>query len=117
MAILDDIISKAQTAGKFVMEKAEDAKDYISLEYKASTLRTKIDNQYKELGKLLYSAVEAGADNEHTRAEIINNIKTLLNELNEITVQMAKFKNCCTACGASNPSKADFCSKCGKALR
>lgn len=117
MAFIDDVVSKAQAAGKYVCEKAEDAKDYISLEYKASTIRTKIDNQYKELGRLLYTATEGGDDNEHVRAETINSIKSLINELNDITAQMAKFKNICTACGATNPLNADFCTKCGKALR
>lgn len=117
MAFIDDVFSKAQAAGKYVFSKAEDAKDYVSLEYKASTLRTKIDNLYKELGRQLYKATESGDDNEQVRAETINSIKTLINDLNGITAQMAKFKNICTSCGASNPFNADFCTKCGKSLK
>lgn len=116
MAIIDDIISKASAAGKFVYEKTEDAVDYVSLEYKASTLRAKLDEQYKALGKLTYDAAKSGDDCAEACAKITAKIDGLMTELAGITSGMAKFKKVCPSCQSSNSAKSDYCSKCGSKL-
>lgn len=116
MAIIDDIISKAQAAGKFVCEKTEDTVDYVSLEYKASTLRTKLTEQYAKLGKLTFEAAGTGADNSQESAAVIEDIKGLMAELEENNVKMSKFKKVCKSCQSKNSPKASYCSNCGKEL-
>ena len=116
MAIIDDIISKASAAGKFVYEKTEDAVDYVSLEYKAASVRSKLDTQYKALGKLTYEASKDGKDVSEQTLSITGQIDTLMQELTDITSNMSKFKKVCSACQTSNSAKAEYCSKCGKKL-
>ena len=117
MAFIDDVIDKAQKAGKLVAEKASDAKDYVTLEYKASVIRNKTEGLYRELGRLIFTSSQNGENVDVQSQEIIEKIKDMIQQQNEINNQITKFKNICSACGAANSSKADFCAKCGKNLR
>ncbi len=117
MAFIDDVIEKAQKAGKIVIEKAGDAKEYVTLEYKASTIRNQTDGLYRELGRLIYTSLQSDENVDDKKQVLIDRINELIAQQNEINAQITKFKNICTSCGAANSSKADFCAKCGKSLR
>lgn len=117
MAFLDDIVNKAQQAGNFVVAKTESAVDYVSLEYKASTVRGKLDKQYKELGQLVYKSRETALNESEEIKAVIENISKTLTELNEINAQINKSKNACEKCGNINRAKAEYCEKCGNPLK
>ncbi len=112
MAFIDDIVAGAQKAGKYVCEKAEDAKDYVSLEYKTASIKGKINEQYKQLGKLVYNKAE-----EQKINTVIQEIKKLNDELCAVSDDMAKFKNVCKNCKETNKPSAEFCCKCGNPLK
>lgn len=117
MAIFDDIVEKTRQAGKFVCEKAEDAKDYVTLEYKASKLKSDIDAQYKALGKLIYDLSETESEECADTQVYIDSITVLKKELDAVTEEMSKFKNICPSCKVTNAQNAAFCNKCGTALK
>ena len=117
MAILDSVMDTAQKVGKFVCDKAETTKEAVSLEYKAASVRNETNKCFVELGKLVYSSSQTGDDIENKKAELISKIDSLNIQYDQIKEQMTKFKNICLNCGTKNPSKAEFCSKCGKALK
>ena len=117
MDFIDEVVQKAQKAGKFITEKADTAVDYVSLEYKASSIRGKLDEQYRQLGRLYYSMSQTEAEDCGELQESIDAVKALLCELNAVEEDMSKYKNLCPKCKASNPSKAEYCSKCGAKLK
>ena len=117
MDFIDEVVQKAQKAGKYIAEKADTAVDYVSLEYKASSLRGKLDVQYKELGKLYYKLSETQAEDCGELQEHVDAVRALICELNAVEEDMSKYKNICPECKESNPAKAEYCSKCGTKLK
>lgn len=117
MDFIDEVLQKAQKAGRFIADKADTAVDYVSLEYKALSLRSKLDSQYKELGRLYYKLSQTQAKDCGELQEISDSIRALLCELNAVEEDMRRYKNICPECRASNPSKAEYCSKCGTKLK
>ena len=77
MDFIDEVLQKAQKAGKFIADKADTAVDYVSLEYKASSLRSKLDSQYKELGRLYYKLSQTQAEDCGELQEISDSIRAL----------------------------------------
>ena len=117
MEFLDEVVSKAQKAGKFICEKADATVDYVSLEYKASSIRGKLDSMYRDLGKLYFKFSQTDAEDCGELSDMIENIKELNIQLSSLNDEMGKFKNICPNCKATNPLKADYCSKCGSKLK
>lgn len=117
MDFIDEVVQKAQKAGKFIADKADTAVDYVSLEYKASSIRGKIDDRYKELGRLYYQLSETEAQDSGELQEKVDAVKALICELNAVEEDMSKYKNICPECRANNPAKAEYCSKCGAKLK
>ena len=110
MAIIDDIIDSVGRAGKFAYDKTIDAKDYVTLEYKLSKLKTETDKCFIELGKLCYDNKEDG------KAQLIEKISVLKLRENELLNEMSKFKKTCSACGKRACANDAFCKNCGNKL-
>ncbi len=110
MAIIDDIIDSVGKAGKFVKDKAVDAKDYVTLEYKLSNINSEMNKCFIELGKLCYSNTDEG------QAQYIEKINALKFRQNELLDVMAKFKKTCSACGKRAGANDTFCKDCGNKL-
>lgn len=117
MNFIDEVVKKAQQAGKYISDKADTAIDCVSLEYKASSLRSKLDDSYKELGMLYYKLCQTEADGGAELEENVNAIEALLCELNSVTDEISKYKNICPQCREANPTKAEYCLKCGAKLK
>ncbi len=117
MAIIDEFVSGAQKAGKFIAGKAESAVDIVTLEYKASSLRGRIDARYKELGQLYFRLSETQSEDSGELDNVMSSIREMARQLADLDDQIAKYKNICPVCRAANPAKADFCMKCGAKLK
>ncbi len=116
MAFIDDVIDNVQKAGKIVADKATDVKDFTVLEYKVLSLKSTINDKYKELGKHVYTKSQSGGEPTGKTAELLNELSTLNGELNELLEQVKKYKKTCSACGAHASGSAAFCKKCGTKL-
>lgn len=117
MDFIDDVVQKAQQTGKYIADKADHVVDYVTLEYKASSIRGKIDRQYKELGMLYYRISQTQSEDCGELQEKIDTLHSLLCELNAVQEDMAKYKNICPECKTKNPAKSEYCSKCGTKLK
>ena len=117
MEFLDDVIEAAQKTGQFIYDKTGNAVSYISLEYKCATIKNKIGDLYKLLGKIVYKESISQNNYDDKKQEIISQIKDLTEQYKEVSLQMKKFKCICENCGASNSAKSEFCSKCGNPLK
>ncbi len=112
MAILDNIIDSVGKAGKFVVDKAVDTKDYVALEYKLSTLKSEIDKCYLDLGKYIY---ENKGENV-MYDEFLQKINVLMSKKDELLKEMAKFKKTCPNCQKRAGANDVFCKNCGNKL-
>ena len=110
MDILDEVIDTAQKAGSFIYDKTGVAVSYVSLEYKKSVLRNKLNSLYTVLGKLTYRSEVLGKDIGDKKEQVISKIKELSSELSEISKEMAKFQNVCPSCGKTNFPSSEYCS-------
>ncbi len=114
MAFIDDIIDKAQKAGKFVADKAVDTKDYVVLEYKAAQIRGAIEKDYTALGLAFYDITKSGSEDKGALDTLITKIDSQKAELDKLNEQMKKFKKVCPSCSASyQGSSVLYCKKCG----
>ena len=116
MAIIDDIIDSVGKAGKFVADKAVDAKDYVSLEYKLSKINSELDKCYIELGKLIYALNKEGKTDEGQSAQYVGKIDALKSQQQDLLNEMSKFKRTCASCGKRAGGNATFCKNCGNKL-
>ncbi len=111
MAIIDNIIDSVGKAGKFVVDKAVDTKDYVALEYKLSNIKSETDKCFIELGKLCYNKAD-----ECELTQYIEKINALNFKKNELLKEMAKFKKTCPNCQKRAGSNDTFCKSCGNKL-
>ncbi len=116
MAIIDDIIDSMEKAGKYVTDKAVDAKDYVKLEYKASTLKSEIERTFCELGKLTYDIKKKQSDDESPIAQCMEKIDVLKFRLKEVNTEMSKFKKTCPVCSKHAGASDTYCKNCGTKL-
>ena len=88
MDTIENVIDSIGKAGKFCFDKAVDAKEYVTLEYKLSKVNGDINRCFKELGKAVYEVRGTNG----TTAEIINKIDALKIKKAELTKEIESFK-------------------------
>lgn len=88
MATIDNIIDSVGKAGKFCFDKAVDAKEYVTLEYRLSKINGDINRCFTELGKVVY---QSKCTND-TTAEIINKIEALQIKKCEVLKEIESYK-------------------------
>ena len=104
----------AETAGK----KGEELLRISKLKIKETQIKRDISIKFEKLGKMYYELNKMGDDNKLIFKEIIASIDELKAELNDVRDAIGEIKGTvsCSVCGATNPSDADFCTKCGEKL-
>ena len=100
-------ISAAAKTGEFI--------EIGKLKLSCADIKNKINDEYKELGKAVYSAHKDGEDTEYHINEIIENIDGLYEKLalQEEEIAILKKQKKCSSCGAVCDEDSAFCSKCG----
>ena len=91
--ILDQVTKSAKVAGEFITEKAILAKDYTVLTGEITTLRTRINSLYKELGKAVYTAHATEMDNAAQIDDYLCELDAKLAELAEKEQQRKALNN------------------------
>ncbi len=117
MTFLDSakkILTKtARDAAKVSGELAQQTK----LRIKALQLKDEINTRYTLIGELYYGVAEYDMDNGEKINALVEEIKTLKEQLEELEEELgAKKKVKCTSCGAENDAESSFCSGCGAKL-
>ena len=93
MDFMDDLLDKTQRAGKYAYNKAVEVKDTVKLEFNASTIRNRIADQFKELGRLTYLQKKGDSSLDDVIDQIIIKIDENKQELSEIKAKIAAAKN------------------------
>lgn len=113
MAFFDDLGKKISQAGQTAVQKTKEMADIAKLNSSISDEERKIENSYREIGKL-YVALH---DEEHEAAfaELISGVHDAEKKIAEFKQQIKDIKGvvCCEKCGAEVANNAAFCSACG----
>lgn len=113
MAFFDDLGKKISQAGQTAVQKTKEMADIAKLNSSISDEERKIENSYREIGKLYVSLHDE--EHEAAFAELISGIHDAEKKIVEFKQQIKDIKGvvCCEKCGAEVANNAAFCSACG----
>ncbi len=113
MAFFDELGKKISKAGQSAVQKGKELADIAKINSAVSDEERKIDDSYREIGKLYFSM--HGEDPDVDFAAMISAIRESERKIVEYKQQIKDIKGvvCCEKCGAEVSSNAAFCSACG----
>ena len=116
MDFFNKLTKKTSEAYQTAKEKTTKISGELKLKSKISDCKDKIEEQYKEIGKIVYEKMKIGED--ASKEEVTpkcEEIERLKNEIEKAQVEILALKDIkkCSDCGAELELDAEFCSKCG----
>lgn len=113
MAFFDELGKKISQAGQNAVQKGKELADIAKLNSAVYDEEKKIDDNYREIGKL-YASLH-GENPDVDFAPLIAAIHESEGKIVEYKQQIKDIKGvvCCEKCGAEVSSNAAFCSSCG----
>lgn len=113
MAFFDELSKKISQAGQTAVQKGKELADIAKLNSAVSDEEKRIDDNYREIGKL-YTSLH-GENPDVDFAAMIAAIHESESKILEYKQQIKDIKGvvCCEKCGAEVSSNAAFCSTCG----
>lgn len=113
MSFFDDLGKKISQAGQTAVQKTKEMADVAKLNSAVSDEEKRIEDSYKEIGKL-YVSLHA-ADHEADFDAYFSAIHEAENKIKEYRQQLKEIKGVvkCEKCGAEVAKDAAFCSSCG----
>lgn len=116
MDFLNKLGKKTSEAYQTAKEKTSKLSEELKLKGRISDCKEKIDNEYKEIGKMVYEKMKSGED--ASKEEITpkcEEIERLKEDIEKAEVELLALKNIkkCSDCGTELDIKAEYCSKCG----
>ena len=113
MAFFDELGKKISQAGQNAVQKGKELADIAKINSAVYDEEKKIDDNYREIGKLYFSL--RGKNPDVDFAAMVAAIHESENKIGEYKQQLKDIKGvvCCEKCGAEVSSNAAFCSACG----
>ncbi len=118
MDFLNKLGKKASETYQVTKEKASNLSEEIKTKGKISEYKEKIEDNYTEIGKLVYNEVKEGKDvSKDIVMSKCESIKIAEEEISKLQHQLLAIKKVkkCIECGTEINIDSEFCSKCGKA--
>lgn len=118
MGVFGDTVLKAKEAADFVGKKTGEFMDISRTKVLIAGAEKKIDNEYRQLGKMIYKASKEKSDCTDYVNEKATAIDALFEERKSLIEKLADYKKIkvCPQCAAENAVDSDFCRKCGEKL-
>lgn len=116
MDFFNKLGKKTTEAYQTAKEKTTKLSGEIKLKGKISECKEKIDNQYQEIGKMVYEKIKIGEDaSKEDITPKCEEIERLKEEIEKAEVEILALKDIkkCVSCNAELTLNAEFCSKCG----
>lgn len=113
MSFFDDLGKKISQAGQTAVQKTKEMADAAKLNSAVSDEGKRIEDSYREIGKL-YVSLHA-ADHEADFDAFFSAIQDSESKIKEYKLQLKEIKGVviCEKCGAEVAKEAMFCSACG----
>ena len=115
MSDLDRFMDNARDFADFVGQKAVDAAEMSRQFARRKSIEYKINEKYKELGRLCFETQRDGTDASDAISSLISEIDLLNSELRAAEEESIRGK-ACKVCGTVNDNSNNFCAHCGNAL-
>lgn len=116
MDFFNKLGKKASETYQATKEKATTISGELKLRGKISDLKSKIEDIYTEIGKIVYEEMKAGNDVSKDvvveKCEEISRVKEEISKLEVEILAVKKIKKCVN-CNEELDINAEFCSKCG----
>ena len=127
--LLSDIFKKIRSGAGKVAKEADRAVDIKRIELQISSLRKQIEEEYHNLGKMVYEGSLTLEETDETPV-VCERIDALFIQIQEKEAEIADLKESeeaedepgssasklCGECGAENSLQSKFCSSCGAKL-
>lgn len=117
MDFFNKLGKKASETYQATKEKATNISEELKLKGKISDLKSKIEDAYTEIGKIVYEEMKNGNDVSKdaivAKCEEISKDNDEIEKLENEILAVKKIKKC-TKCGNELDISAEFCSKCGE---
>lgn len=112
---MEKFINDLKNTAKSAATKTGEFIEVGKLKIACQDTKSKLNDAYKELGKVVYFAEKEGEYTEDAIKNAINEIDSLFEKLSEQEENLAKLKSQkkCSSCGAMCDEDSAFCSKCG----
>lgn len=118
MGVLEDTVVKAKDVIDTVGKKSGDFISLQKLKIDVAKTNSLISKDFETLGRIVYTNMKNSAEPDDGTDEIVASIREHRKTLRELEKMISENKGTllCAECGNTNPSEADFCSKCGSRL-
>lgn len=118
MGVLESAFIKAKNAADIAGKKTGEFVEISRLKVQASESEQKINEAYRELGKLVYNASKEHTDCTELVSQKAEHIDSLILDYSGVLskIQDLKREKTCPECHYSNPEEAFYCQKCGSKL-
>jgi hypothetical protein len=117
MEFFNKLSKKASETYQITKEKTSQISGELKLKNKISETKLQIQEDYTEIGKLVYAAHKKGEevskDEVTPKCEEIARLEVEIEKAETEILALKKIKKC-VGCGAELEEKDEFCSKCGK---
>ena len=114
MSAFDEIVYGAKKCFDAASVKTNEFIEASKIQIEKSQLNCMLKEEYIRLGKACYEMSEKDIDQSVKMKVIIKKINSLLQDIELANQNFSSNKpKICESCGATNTSKAEFCSKCG----
>ena len=118
MSLLDSFKKTVTKTVKDAAKASGELVDQTKLKLKIIDIKDEIESRYEKIGELYYDVVEHELDCGEKLDEIVDEIRALKSELEEIEAEVKKNKKIikCPVCGNENDVENDYCAKCGNKI-
>ncbi len=112
----DNAFEKAKSAIETAYKKTGEIVSVEKLKFNISSLKSKREKLYANLGKSFYDSVPDANLLDSEKKEIFDKITEMSDKINDLydEINYVKSKRVCPHCGSPIDENAVFCSKCGE---
>ena len=115
MSEINRFMDNAKGFADFVGQKAFDAAEVSKAFARKKSIEYKINEKYKELGRLCFEMHQSGLDDTGSMKKLIGEISLLQSDLRAAEDESSRSK-VCRFCGTANDVSNLFCSHCGNSM-
>ena len=118
MGFLDDAINKTKEVFNVAYKKTDEVVTVEKQKFNVASLKSKLDKDYADLGKIYYELVKDGADLSDEVRNIVDAISEKQEEIARLNedIQNIKNKRICPKCNANIDINSSYCNNCGEKL-
>ena len=119
MDAFDETIQKAKDIFDTACKKTEEVVNVQKLRLDLSSVENRLNKSYATLGRLQFVKIKDEESSDPEISTVVQDIKEKISEIEELRAKITELtgKINCPSCGATLPSNASFCSRCGSKVK